>query len=152
MMGGTVQRPQTPGYEIDDDPMRIDAEAAYAFLATEAYWGRWRTREDFERQLRGAWRVVGAYDSTGRMVGFARAVSDGVALAYLADVYVESGHRGRGLGVALVHVMIEEGSGRDFRWMLHTNDAGGLYARFGFAAPPTTLMERPAGDGKQPVS
>ncbi|MGO9781026.1 MAG: GNAT family N-acetyltransferase, partial [Streptosporangiaceae bacterium] len=39
------------------------------------------------------------------MVGFARALSDGVALAYLADVYVLEGHRGRGLGRALLRAM-----------------------------------------------
>jgi len=139
------------GYEIDDDPARIDAAAAYAFLSTEAYWGRWRTREDFEQQLRGAWRVVAAFDATGAMVGFARAVSDGIALAYLADVYVEPDHRGQGLGVALVHAMIEDGPGRDFRWMLHTNDAHGLYPKFGFAEP-TTVLERPAGENKRPIS
>ena len=32
-------------YEVDDDPDRIDAEAAVAFLTTQAYWGRtWRPR------------------------------------------------------------------------------------------------------------
>jgi GNAT superfamily N-acetyltransferase len=140
----------TPGYEVDDDPARIDVDAAYAFLSTEAYWGRWRTREDFAHQVRAAWRVVGAYDPSGRMVGFARAVSDGLALAYLADVYVEPEHRGHGLGVAIVHEMIEAGPGRDFRWLLHTSDAHGLYEKFGFG--PTTAMERPAGETKRPIS
>jgi hypothetical protein len=36
------------------------------------------------------------------MVGFARAVSDGVAMAYLADVLVAPAARGIGLGVGLV--------------------------------------------------
>lgn len=77
------------------------------------------------------------------MVGFARAVSDGVALAYLADVFVLPGHRGRGLGRRLVTVMIDEGPGGHYRWLLHTVDAHRLYAGFGFAAPDDTLLERP---------
>jgi len=81
------------------------------------------------------------------MVGFARAVSDGVALAYLADVYVEKAARGRGIGAALVHAMIEEGPGVGFRWMLHTLDAHGLYRRFGFREPDATYLERPLGAG-----
>jgi GNAT superfamily N-acetyltransferase len=76
------------------------------------------------------------------MVGFCRALSDGVALAYLADVYVLPGHRSAGLGRRMVEVMVEDGPGRDFRWLLHTADAHGLYADFGFAAPDATLMER----------
>ena len=133
-------------YEFDDDPGRIDADAAWAYLSTEAYWARWRARADFDRQLASAWRLVGCYAPDGAMVGFARAVSDGVALAYLADVYVLDTHRGRGLGTGLVRAMVENGPGRAFRWMLHTSDAHGLYARFGFAAPGATYLERAARD------
>jgi GNAT superfamily N-acetyltransferase len=130
--------------EVDDDRARVDLDVLWRFLSTEAYWGRWRTRADVERQLQTAWRVVGAY-SGDEMVGFARAVSDGVAIAYLADVFVVSGHRGRGLGRRLVAAMIEDSPGRDFRWLLHTNDAHTLYADFGFAAPDDTFLERPGG-------
>ncbi len=77
------------------------------------------------------------------MVGFARAVSDGLQLAYLADVFVLAGHRGRGLGRRLVEEMIEAGPGAGFRWLLHTADAHGLYERLGFTSAPETLMERP---------
>ena len=95
-------------YELDDDAARIDEDAAWQFLSTEAYWGRFRTRGDFGAQLATAWRVVGVYEkATGRMIGFARAVSDGVAFAYLADVYVLPEARGEGLGKELVRTMID---------------------------------------------
>ena len=129
-------------YELDDDPARIDPAAAAAFLTTEAYWGRWRTAQDIKRQIATAWRVIGAYDTAGAMVGLARAISDGGS-AYLADVYVLPAHRGRGLGKAVVAMMIEEGPGAGFRWMLHTSDAYGLYRQFGFEPPPDNYMERP---------
>ena len=131
-------------YELDDDPARIDPAAAAAFLTTEAYWGRWRTESDISRQIAAAWRLAGVYDPAGAMVGLARAISDGGS-AYLADVYVLPAHRGRGLGKAIVAMMIEEGPGAGFRWMLHTSDAYGLYRQFGFGPPPDNYMERPAG-------
>jgi hypothetical protein len=81
-----VIRAHAGTYEIDDDPARIDTVAAVEFLTTQAYWSRHRGGE-IRRQIGSAWRVVGAYDSAGAMVGFARAVSDEVS-AYLADVYV----------------------------------------------------------------
>jgi GNAT superfamily N-acetyltransferase len=140
------------GYQLDDDPTRVDRDAIYAFLSTEAYWGRWRSRADVERQLDTAWRVVGAYETaTGALVGFARAVSDGVSLAYLADVFVDRAHRRHGLGKALVADMIEAGPGADFRWMLHTNDAHDLYRAFGFAEPSATYMERPPSPERRVV-
>jgi GNAT superfamily N-acetyltransferase len=133
----------TPGYELDDDLDRIDRDAVCAFLQHEAYWGKWRSREVIERQIASAWRVVGVYVGSGAQVGFARAVSDGAAVAYLADVYVLPDHRGLGLGVQLVDVMVNRGPGAHFRWMLHTGDAHALYAKFGFAPPDGTYLERP---------
>jgi GNAT superfamily N-acetyltransferase len=133
------------GYRIDDDPERIDLDVVWEFLSTRAYWARWRTRLDVAAQVAGAWRVVGAYDAgSGAQVGFARAISDGVSLGYLADVFVLDEHRGHGLGHALVAALTDEGPGASFRWLLHTADAHGLYAAHGFAAPDATLLERPA--------
>ncbi|SFA77561.1 Acetyltransferase (GNAT) family protein [Amycolatopsis marina] len=132
-------------HELDDDPARVDVDTLWAFLSTEPYWGRWRSREQVEAQLAAAWRVVGVYElSSGRMVGFARAFSDGVASAYLADVYIDRSARGHGLGVALVREMIDNGPGAGFRWMLHTDDAHELYSRFGFREPDRTYLERPS--------
>jgi len=131
-------------YEFDDNPGRVDKDTVWEFLSTQAYWGRFRTRADFEAQFASAWRVVGVYEAAGgRQVGFARAVSDGVAFAYLADVFVLPDARGAGLGKELVATMIDRGPGASFRWTLHTADAHGLYKQFGFAAPDGTYLERP---------
>lgn len=132
-------------YELDDDPARIQPDVVWEWLSTEAYWGRQRTRADLDAQIAGAWRVVGAYRSdTGEQVGFARAVSDGVAVAYLADVFVIEPHRAHALGTRMVQLMIDDGPGSHFRWILFTSDAHGLYERFGFAPPDATAMVRPA--------
>ena len=140
-----MRRARADGYEIDDDPGRVDAGAAVKFLTTEAYWGRERSAGQIRHQIASAWRVAGAYDAAGTMVGFARAFSDG-ATAYLADVYVLAAHRRAGLGTGIVRAMIDDGPGAGFRWMLHTADAHGLYRKFGFTAPYTgRYLERPEG-------
>ena len=131
------------GYELDDDPARIDVDAVHDYLANESYWAEGRPRETVERLVREASRVVGVYHD-GRQVGFARAFSDGVTLAYLADVYVLPEHRGRGLGVELVRELVENGPLAGVKWVLHTRDAHDLYDRFGFGAPSERLMERPS--------
>ncbi len=132
------------GY-VDDDAERVDVDAVWQFLSTQAYWGRWRRREDLAAQVRSAWRVAGVYRcDSGALVGFARAVSDGVALAYLADVFITPGrHRGHGPGKLLVAVMIDRGAGAGFHWLLHTADAHSMYAGFGFAPANPTSMEQP---------
>lgn len=129
--------------ELSADLSRVDRDWVWRMLSTQAYWGLWRTRADIEAQLDSAWRVIGAYDSDGAQVGFARAVSDGVGFAYLADVIVEPTQRGSGIGKQLVRAMIDDGPGAGFRWTLFTKDAHGLYEQFGFVAPDATAMVRP---------
>ena len=136
-----MKRALPGGFELDDDPARVDLDAVWAFLSTEAYWGRERSRNEVERQVGEASRVIGLYRE-GRQVGFARVLSDG-RIAYLADVYVLAEHRGRGLGVELVRASVDEGPQRDQRWLLHTRDAHGLYERFGFGPPSERVLERP---------
>jgi GNAT superfamily N-acetyltransferase len=131
-------------YELDDNRERLDLEAVWNYLSSDAYWHRWRRREDVEYQFRGAWRVIGAYiEGSDELIGFARGVSDGVSDAYLADVYVAPFHRGQGVGGRLVESMVEQGLGARFRWFLSTGDAHALYARYGFRAPDERVMERP---------
>jgi GNAT superfamily N-acetyltransferase len=136
-----VRRELADGYEVDDDPARIDLDVVWAYLSTDAYWGRERTRADVEGQVRAAARVVGVYLGATQ-VGFARTHSDG-RIAYLADVFVLPAHRGRGLGVELVRTSVDEGPFAGVRWLLHTADARELYERFGFGAPGERLLERP---------
>ncbi len=129
------------GYELDDDPARLDVDAIHHFISELSYWGRGRSRERVLATIAGSRRVVGLYHH-GEQVGFARAISDGVTMAYLADVYVLEAHRGRGLGLALVREIVE--GAPEVHWLLHTADAQGLYERLGFRTGPSRypLMER----------
>ena len=136
-----MKRELGDGFELDDDPARIDREAVHAFLTT-SYWAEGRSREIQDALIEGSQRVVGLYRG-GRQIGFSRAVSDGQVHAYLADVYVLHEFRGRGLGVELVRFSVEESPFAGCRWMLHTADAHGLYRKFGFEPPSDRLLERP---------
>ena len=140
-MLGTVVRTLPGGLELDDDPARVDVDEVHRFLASESYWARGRSRETVERLVRTADRVVGLYEGE-RQIGFARALSDGVAFAYLADVYVLAAYRGRGLGVELVREIVENGPYAGCKWLLHTGDAHELYRKLGFGPPSERLMER----------
>ncbi|HET7146493.1 MAG TPA: GNAT family N-acetyltransferase [Gaiellaceae bacterium] len=131
------------GYELDDDPGRLDRAAIHAYLGGVSYWGMGRTRERQDELIEGSDHVVGLYKD-GAQVGFARAVDCGAAgFVYLADVYVLDAHRGGGLGVELVREIVERGPYAERRWVLHTRDAHTLYEKLGFG-PNARLMERPS--------
>ncbi|GAC1410056.1 MAG: GNAT family N-acetyltransferase [Actinomycetota bacterium] len=134
-------RTLSDGYELDDDPSRIDVAAVVSFLSTNAYWAIDRPPAVIARGIANSFRVVGLYWS-GAQVGFARAVSDGEIIAYLADVYVLPEHRGRGLGTEIVTEIIDTGPIAHVRWLLHTKDAHSLYRRFAFQPPDDRALQR----------
>src|SRR5690349_23765235 len=126
----------TGEYEISTDPARLDIGAMHAFL-TRAYWSPGIPLATVERAARHS-LCFGLYErSTGRQVGLTRVVTDHATFAYLCDVYVLEEHRGRGLGKFLMRtVMAHPALTGARRAMLGTRDAHGLYAQYGFRAPP----------------
>ena len=131
------------GVELDDDKSRVDRAEVHRFLSEESYWAAGRPRETQDRLIHEASRVVGVYDGD-RQIGFSRAFSDGVSVAYLADVYILSEYRGRGLGEELVREMVENGPYAGVRWLLHTTDMHPLYRKLGFEDPNYKVLERPS--------
>ena len=130
-------------YTVDDDPNRIDIGAIHNYLSTESYWAEGRSRETVISAIAASARVVGAYLGD-QMVGFCRVVTDGVAVAYLADVFVLEDHRGQGLATEMTRMAIDDGPYSGVRWLLHTRDAHELYRRFRFDDPSDWVMERPS--------
>ena len=137
-----MRRDLGDGFELDDDPGRIDRATVHRYLSDESYWAKGRPRDVQDALIESSQRVVGLYHD-GRQVGFSRTITDGHVHAYLADVYVLEEFRGRRLGVELVRFSVEEGPFAACRWVLHTADAHGLYRKFGFVEPDERLMERP---------
>jgi len=128
-------------YELDDDPVRIDRAAVHAYLAGESYWAAGRARDVMDELIDTAARVVGLYGD-GRQLGFARVVSDGHTVSYLADVYVLEETRGQGLGIELVRFAVDEEPIKSTKLLLHTRDMHRLYAKLGFDTPGERTMER----------
>jgi GNAT superfamily N-acetyltransferase len=136
-----VKRVLSDGYELDDDPARIDIDAVHAYLSTQ-YWALGRPRHVVAATITNAARVVGLYHHQGQ-VGFARVMSDQHTTCMLFDVYVLEAHRSRGLGVELVREAVDADPAlAPLKWVLHTRDMHRLYERFGFHAASERVMER----------
>jgi GNAT superfamily N-acetyltransferase len=119
------------GYLISDERSRVDVDVVWGFLRT-AYWSPNVPRDVVERSISNS-LVLGVYDATGAQVGFARAVTDRAAFAWIADVFVIEAHRGRGLGKRLIEAMLAHPDLQRLRViLLATADAHDLYRRYGF--------------------
>ena len=128
-------------YTISTDPDRLDVSAIHAYL-TRSYWSPGIPRATVERAIAHSLSFGLFHDDA--QVGYARVVTDRATFAYLADVYVLEGHRGKGLSKWLVEAVLAHAELQGLRrFLLATRDAHTLYARFGFKAllNPSRLME-----------
>jgi nitroimidazol reductase NimA-like FMN-containing flavoprotein (pyridoxamine 5'-phosphate oxidase superfamily)/GNAT superfamily N-acetyltransferase len=117
-----------------------DAPAA-ARLLQSAFWNRGIPLERLSQAQVNSQAWVGARDARGAIIATARALSDGVKFANIYDVVVAPEWQGRGIGKALVRLLLDHPAVRSANTVwLGTRDAQGLYARFGFIdlvkAPP----------------
>jgi GNAT superfamily N-acetyltransferase len=118
-------------YRVTTDRARVDLDVVHAFLTTESYWARDRTRRQTARanEMSTCFSVI--HEPTGAVVGFARVLTDDVSFGWVADVFVLDGHRGRGVAGFLMQCVVEA-YGHVARLVLGTRDAHGVYAKVGF--------------------
>jgi len=112
------------------DPAAIDEVVA---LLADSYWNVDVPREVVKQSHLHADAWIGARDQEGNLVASARAVSDYSKVAWIYDVIVAPEWRSRGIGKALMKLMLDHPAVRHVRNVrLATKDAQGLYYKFGF--------------------
>ena len=130
---------QRGGYTISTDRDRLDIELIQRFLSEDSYWAAGVTREVVERSIENS--LCFGLHHGNEQVGFARVVTDRAAFAYLADVFVLTPHRGRGLGKWLIETVISHPDLQNLRrFFLGTADAHSLYERYGFRPVDSSRM------------
>ena len=134
---------QNSDFVITTDLDRMDLHAIHDYLCNESYWAAGIPFETLQRAMVNS--LCFGILQGDRQVAFARVVTDRATFAYLCDVYVVEGYRGRGLGKRLIQAVDRHPELQGLRrWNLVTRDAHSLYARFGFVGPanPGGYMER----------
>jgi ribosomal protein S18 acetylase RimI-like enzyme len=104
-------------------------------LFQSAWWTAARSSEAVDRMIEGSDIVVGLVDSTSdRLVGFARAITDGVFLAVVLDVIVAPEARGAGHGAKLMDELLArpELAGVESIELVCQPELIGFYGRWGF--------------------
>jgi N-acetylglutamate synthase-like GNAT family acetyltransferase len=130
-------------FYVSTDKSQLEVDIILDYLSNHSYWAKGRSRETMEKSIENS-LCFGVYDSENKQVGFARIVSDYAIFAWLMDVFILPGYQGKGLGKLLMaEIMTHKDLQGLKRWGLATNDAHGLYEKFGFTqlSKPQNMME-----------
>ena len=111
------------------DTHQVDLDQLEVLLRLAGFKDKERAR--LAQQVAGARYVVSAWEGK-RLVGFARAISDGTTNAYVSSVAVLPEHRGRGIGKEMIARLLEGKDGILF--VLHARrEVKEFYVRCGFS-------------------
>jgi len=81
--------------------------------------------------------VLSAYHKD-ELVGFGRALSDGVLYALICDLIVQPAYQGQGIGSALLNKLIDRCRSQHMRvlWLFSARGKSTFYKKFGFFERP----------------
>ena len=128
-------------YRIVDNADEMKLEDIVRLLRM-TYWADKRPEETIEKSVRNS-DCYGIYtDTTDKLIGFARVISDHATAYYLCDVIIDPEYRGNGLGKALVSHIVSRPEYANQHGFLFTRDAHGLYEQYGFQVAVGRSMER----------
>ena len=101
-------------------------------LLADAYWLDGVPRSEVRSAIRRSTAIVLARDERGKVIAFARAMSDGKT-AWVYDVIVAPSSRDTGVGATIMRLLLDHPAVRTARHVrLTTKDAMRFYARLGF--------------------
>ena len=123
-------RYEKDNYLICDEKEAVQLDKVEALLRT-SYWADNRDIETIKTSIANS--VCFSLFCNNEQIGFARVVTDFASVAYIADVIIEPGHRGKGLGKWLMETLINDPRWKSKFQFLATDDAQGLYKRYGFS-------------------
>lgn len=122
------------------NPDRIDLSQLQQLFNLAAFWAQARSLSDLEIALAHSKPVVSMWDRD-RLIGFARATSDGIYRATIWDVVVHPDYQGFGLGRKLVETVLSDPHiCRVERVYLMTTYQQSFYERIGFQVNASTTM------------
>jgi ribosomal protein S18 acetylase RimI-like enzyme len=118
----------------------VDLDRLQSLFQAGAFWAQNRRIEDLAVAIANSDPVISVWDRD-RLIGFARATSDGIYRATIWDVVIHPDYRGAGLGSKLVETVLSHPKmNRVERVYLMTSHQQRFYEQIGFESNSSTTM------------
>ncbi len=120
--------------------------AALKSLLGQADWASGRTDDELRQLMENTPVQLGVWEGD-RLVGYARALTDGRFRALIDDVVVDEGQRGSGIGTEMMRRLIERLVAVDQVFLLASDTSVAFYSKLGFELTRANCLvrRRPAG-------
>jgi len=130
-------------YTLSATKKKLDLDYVYNLLCVPSKYSTGLPSERFPLVIENS--VCFSVFYQGNQVGFSRVITDFSEFASLWDVFIDDAHRGKGVGKELMRYILAHPKLKGiFRWFLMTEDAHGLYQKYGFkteAYNPYVMMK-----------
>ena len=111
------------------------AEELVALYRAGGWWKDCYDTSGLPLLIKGSFAFAVAMEKgTGKAVGMARAISDGVSDAYIQDMVVLPGYRKMGIGRMLVEALVARLKKKGIHWigLIAEEGSDGFYTKLGF--------------------
>lgn len=126
--------------QFSDRTIEVDIEQVQQLFELCTFWAKNRSIEDLSIAITNSEPVITVWDED-KLIGFARATSDGIYRATIWDVVIHPDYRGTGLGSKLVETVLSHPRmSRVERVYLMTTHQQKFYEKIGFEQNSTTTM------------
>lgn len=130
---------KNPQIHFSDRLTEIDIYQLQHLFNHTAFWAKGRSIEDLSTAVANSKPVISVWDRE-KLIGFARANSDGIYRATIWDVVIHPDYQGRGLGMRLVRRILSHPLMQVERVYLMTTHQQKFYEKIGFQHNNSTTM------------
>ncbi len=127
------------GFEINIT--ELPSEKEIKILLSQTTWASKRKDQDIAKMLENT-SVFVTIRENSELIGFGRAMSDGVYRALVDDIIVDSAHQKKGLGKVMIENILKQLDGIDEIFLNTKPDLEEFYKKFGFRKANTITMKK----------
>ena len=139
--GDRSQKYLSPTVEFEINITELPTEKELKNLFSQTTWASERKNMDIKKMLENL-NVFVTIREDSELIGFGRAISDGIYRALVDDIIVDSSYQNRGLGKVIVTNLLMQLDGIDEIFLNTNPDLEEFYKKFGFIKVNTVTMKK----------